>query len=318
MPGVRSAACITSLPSGWSWNWTEYSAEGTPPAPKGDTPTTISQVASADLFATLRIPVLKGRGISQQDTRSSAPVAVISESMANHNWLGQDPIGKHIKLGNRDGHEPFRQVVGVVGDIRSSAFEAQPDPTTYVPFTQMPSTSSAIVVRTASGPRDYAVPIAERLRQIERDTPGYDVRTLEQVVSDNASGVESSAKMMFIFGVIALTLASAGIFALMAYSVAQRTHEIGVRIALGAQRFDVLRLVASSAAKMAVIGLTIGLVLSAVLARLLSSALYGVVQMDTSIFVILTTVLALVAALAAYIPARWATRIDPMTALRYE
>lgn len=124
--------------------------------------------------------------------------------------------------------------------------------------------------------------------------------------------------MMFIFGVIALTLASAGIFALMAYSVAQRTHEIGVRIALGAQRFDVLRLVASSAAKMAVIGLTIGLVLSAVLARLLSSALYGVVQMDTSIFVILTTVLALVAALAAYIPARWATRIDPMTALRYE
>ena len=182
----------------------------------------------------------------------------------------------------------------------------------------MPSTSSAIVVRTASGPRDYAVPIAEQLRQIERDTPGYDVRTLEQVVSDNASGVESSARMMFIFGVIALTLASAGIFALMAYSVAQRTHEIGVRIALGAQRFDVLRLVASSAAKMAMIGLTIGLVLSTVLARLLSSALYGIVQVDTSIFVILTIVLALVAALAAYLPARWATRIDPMTALRYE
>jgi putative ABC transport system permease protein len=318
MPGVRSAACITSLPSGWSWNWTEYSAEGAPAAPKGDTPTTISQVASADLFATLRIPVLKGRGISLQDTRSSAPVAVISESMANHNWPGQDPIGKHIKLGNRDGHEPLRQVVGVVGDIRSSAFDAHPDPTTYVPFTQMPSISSAIVVRTASDARDYAAPITERLRQIERDTPGYDVRTLEQVVSDNASGVESSAQMMFIFGVIALTLASAGIFALMAYSVAQRTHEIGVRIALGAQRFDVLRLVASSAAKMAAIGLTIGLVLSAVLARLLSSALYGVVQVDTSIFVILTTVLALVAALAAYIPARWATKIDPMTALRYE
>jgi putative ABC transport system permease protein len=318
IPGVRSAACITSLPSGWSWNWIEYSAEGAPPVPAGDTPTTISQVASTDLFATLKIPVLKGRGISLEDTRSSAPVAVVSESMAEHNWPGQDAIGKHIRLGNKNGHEPLRQIVGVVGDVRPSAFDAHPDPTTYVPFTQVPSTSTAIVVRTANDPRDYAAPIAEQLRQIDRDTPGYDVRTLEQVVSDNASGVESSAEMMFIFGVIALTLASAGIFALMAYSVAQRTHEIGVRIALGAQSSDVLRLVASSAAKMAMIGLAIGLGLSTFLARLLSSALYGIVQVDLSIFVILTMVLAFVAALAAYLPARWATRIDPMKALRYE
>jgi putative ABC transport system permease protein len=156
------------------------------------------------------------------------------------------------------------------------------------------------------------------LRSVDPDTPGYDVRSLEQLVSDNASGVESSARMMLIFGIVALTLSAAGIFAVMAYSVSQRTHEIGVRMALGAQRVDVLRLVITSAIKMAGVGLAVGFCLALLLAKALSSALFGVVQIDGTIFVILTLLLATVAAVAAYIPARWATRIDPMIALRYE
>ena len=144
------------------------------------------------------------------------------------------------------------------------------------------------------------------------------MRTLEQVVSDNLSGIQSSANMMLIFAVCALILAAAGIFAVMAYSVTQRTHEIGVRVALGARRSDVLRLVVGGALKMATIGLSIGFVLALLLTRALSSALFGVVQIDIVTFAVLTSVLALVAALAAYIPARWAMNVDPMVALRYE
>ncbi len=318
VPGVSSAACVTSLPSGWSWNWTEYNAEGTPPAAQGDTPTTISQVVTPDLFSTLRIRILQGRALSAEDTRTSLPVAVISESMARHNWLGQDPIGKHIRLGGRGSHEPAREIVGVVGDIRTSAFDPNPNPTTYIPLSQMPVRASALVLRASADPNTLTAAVLTQLRGIDSDTPPYDVRSLEQLVSDNASGVQSSARMMLIFGMVALTLAAAGIFALMAYSVARRTHEIGVRMALGAQHTDVLRLIVASAVKMAGAGLAIGLCLAVLLARALSSALFGVVQVDASVFVILTILLAAVAAVAAYIPARWATRIDPMHALRYE
>jgi putative ABC transport system permease protein len=157
-----------------------------------------------------------------------------------------------------------------------------------------------------------------RVRNIDADEPPYDVRTLEQVVSDNVSGVESSARMMMIFGFTALVLAAAGIFAVMLYSVTQRTHEIGVRMALGARRFDVLRLVVGKAVSLAAIGLAIGVSMGLLLAHALSSLLFGVIRIDAAVFVLLTIILAAVAALAAYIPARWAMKVDPMQALRYE
>lgn len=318
VPGVQSVAGVTSLPSGWSWNWTEYSAEGAPPASPGETPTTISQVATPDFFTTLRIPLLKGRMLSAEDSQSSALVAVVSESMSRRNWPNEEAIGKHLKLGSRDAHEPERKIVGIVGDIRTSAFDLNSNPTTYIPQSQMATRSSAFVVRTSADPGKLAASITGAIRAIDPETPAYDVRTLEQLVSDNASGVESAARMMLIFGMVALILAAAGIFAVMAYSVGQRTHEIGVRMALGAQRSDVLRIVIGSAVRMAGIGLAIGLCISVFLARALSSALFGVVQVDTSVFVALTLLLASVAAFAAYVPARWATKVDPIQALRYE
>jgi putative ABC transport system permease protein len=151
---------------------------------------------------------------------------------------------------------------------------------------------------------------------VDPDQPPYDVRSLAQVLSDNLSGIELSARMMSVFGISALVLAAAGIFAVMAYSVTQRTHEIGVRIALGARRVDVLRLVVGFAMKMAAVGIAIGLTLAALLARALSSALFGVVQTDIVTFSVLTFLLAGVAAIAAYLPARWATKVDPIVALR--
>jgi putative ABC transport system permease protein len=173
-------------------------------------------------------------------------------------------------------------------------------------------------VRTSGDPASLAAAVMAQVRRIDPDEPAYDVRSLEQIISDNVSGVEFSARMMMVFGIVALVLAAAGIFAVMAYSVAQRTHEIGVRMALGARRIDVLKLVVRSAIKMALAGLAIGICLALLLTHALSSLLFGVIQIDSSVFVLLTLMLALVAALAAYIPARWAMKVDPMQALRYE
>jgi putative ABC transport system permease protein len=173
-------------------------------------------------------------------------------------------------------------------------------------------------VRASGDLPTLSAAVIAQVRRIDVDVPAYDVRSLEQVISDNLSGVESSAQMMMVFGFIALALAAAGIFAVMAYSVAQRTHEIGVRMALGARRVDVLRLVVKSAIKMAVAGLAIGICLSLLLTHALSSFLLGLIHIDAAVFVLLTLVLATVSAVAAFIPARWATRVDPMQALRYE
>lgn len=318
LPSVESAACVSSVPSSWNWNWTEYKAEGAPPAAPGEIPSTIAQVVSPDFFATLRIPLLKGRLLSAEDTRNSLPVAVISESVARHNWPGQDPIGKHLKLGPQDSHEPDRLVVGVVGNIRSNAMDNTRNPTTYIPLTQVAPKSSSFVLRTTADPHAAAAAVINLIRSADPTVPAYDVRTLEQGIADNMSGIESSARMMLVFAVVALTLAAAGIFAVMAYAVNKRTHEIGVRMALGAQRVDVLRLVVSSALKMAVVGLAIGLCIAVFMARALSSVLFGVVQVDVAVFALLTALLTMVAVVAAYIPARSATRVDPVQALRCE
>jgi len=318
LPGVESAACVTSLPSGWSWNWTDFTAEGNAPPTSADRPSVISQIVTPGFFSALRVPLRQGRLLSDYDGANAPPVAVISETMARQNWPNQNPLGKHIQMGRPEAAQPLRTIVGVVGDVQPIPLDHDPAPTAYVPLAQQPELASAFVVRTSGDPLTLAGPVNTQLRAVDADQPAYDIRSLEQVLSDSLSGIQLSARMMLIFAVCALTLAAAGIFAVMAYSVTQRTHEIGVRLALGAPRFDVLRLVVGGAMKMAAIGLSIGLVLALLLTRALSSALLGVVQIDTITIGLLTLVLASVAAMAAYIPARWAAKVDPMVALRYE
>jgi putative ABC transport system permease protein len=318
LPGVDSAAAVTSLPSGWSWNRTEYTAEGQPPAAPGEMRVAVWQSISPGLFRALRIPLLKGRLITAEDGPDAPPAVVISQSMAHRIWGSQDPVGKRIKFGRAESSEPWQTVVGVVGDIAQSPFDPVPEPTAYFPFAQMPLASSALAVRTSGDPIALAAAARAQVRSVDADQPPYDMRTLEQLLSDDTSGVEGAARMMFVFGVVALVLAASGIFALMTYSVTQRTHEIGVRMALGAQRGDVLRLVVGYAIKLAIIGLAIGVPFALALTAALSSVLFGVVRMDTPVFALFTLLLALVAALAAYIPARRATQVDPMVALRYE
>jgi putative ABC transport system permease protein len=316
LPEVESAACVTSLPSGWSWTWEDYSAEGqTPPAP-GEMRRAVFQSVTPGFFTTLRVPLRLGRLVSKQDGPDTLPVVVISEIMARRLWPGQDPLGKRLKLGRES--ELWRTIVGVVGDVKESAFDREASPTTYVPFAQAPRGSSALVVRTSGDPLALAASASAQVKSIDPDQPAYDVRTLEQLMTDDVSGVQFSARTMMVFGVVALLLAAAGIFAVMAYSVGQRTHEIGVRMALGARQGDVLRLVVGYATKMAFAGLVIGLGCAWVLTRAMSSILFGVVRMDATTFVLFTALLGLIALVAAYIPARWAAKIDPMVALRYE
>ena len=318
LPGVDSASLASSLPAGWSWNWTAYTAEGQPPAAPGEMRVAVWQSISPDFFHALRIPLLRGRLITTQDGPNTPLSLVISQSMANHVWPNQDPVGKRIKFGLAESNEPWKTVVGVVGDIQQSPFDRTPQPTAYFPFAQLPIASSCVVVRTSGDPLGLAAAARAQVRSVDPDEPPYDMRTLAQLISDDVSGVEASARMMFIFGIVALVLSASGIYALMSYSVTQRTHEIGVRMALGAERVDVLRLVVGFAIKLTAVGLAIGVPLALALTRALSSLLFGVVRIDTPLFALFTLLLALVAAVAAYIPARRATRVDPMVALRYE
>jgi putative ABC transport system permease protein len=318
LPGVDSTAAVTSLPSGWGWNQTEYTAEGQPPAAPGELRVAVWESITPGFFRALRIPLLEGRLLTAQDGPDAPLAIVISQSMAHRIWANQDPVGKRIKFGRAESSEPWQTVVGVVGDIEQSPFDRVPHPTAYFPFAQMPLASSALVVRTSGNPIALAAAVRAQVRSVDADQPPYDMRTLAQLISDNVSGVESSARMMFVFGLVALVLSASGIFALMTYSVTQRTHEIGVRMALGAQRGDVLRLVVGYAIKLAIIGLAIGVPLALALTAALSSLLFGIVRIDAPVFALFTLLLALVAALAAYIPAHRATQVDPIVALRYE
>ncbi len=321
LPGAESVAAVTSLPGGWSgWNQTQYTAEGQPSLAPGEMRTTLEQSVTPDFFRALRVPLVKGRFVSAQDGSDAPPAVVISESLALRIWPDQDPIGKRMSFGPdpQEGKAPWRTVVGVVGDIKQSPWDQESRPTTYFPFDQYPQASSALVVRTTGNPLALAAAARAQVLSLDPDQPPYDTRTLDQVISDDVSGVDFSARMMLVFGGIALVLAAAGIFAVMAYSVLQRTHEIGVRMALGAERTDVIRLVVGYALKLAAVGLAIGIPCALAITHALSSVLFGIIRIDPLTFALFTVLLVVVAAVAAYIPARWAARVDPVVALHHE
>jgi putative ABC transport system permease protein len=320
LPGVESAACLTSVPSGWTWNWMEFTAEGGPPTTPGEKSAAmgISQIVTPEVFSTLRVPLQQGRLLSDQDTSSALLVAVVSASLAQQSWPGQNPLGKQIRMGRPEEGQPFRTVVGVVGDVKPNAIDHDPTPTAYVPLAQQPESASAFVVRTSGDPLNLAALVSKQILNLDPAQPAYDLRSLDQVVSDGLAGIDLASHMMLIFAACALLLAAAGIFAVTAYSVTQRTHEIGVRVALGARRVDVLSLVVGGALRTAAIGLGIGLALAVLLTRAVSSALFGVVQFDLITIALVTLGLASVAAVAAYAPARRAAKVDPIVALRYE
>lgn len=314
LPGVEGAAAVKFLPSGWGWQTGTFTIEGVSPRP-GELQTAGLQPVTPGFFAMLRIPLRQGRFLSSQDGPDSTRVAVISDAMALRYWPLGDALGRRIRF-KSDG--PWHTIVGVVGDIRQMTFDDTFRSTAYVPIVQSAPQSAGFILRTSRDPVSLAAAARAAIQSVDPDQPVYDVRTLQELISDNASGVEYSARMMLAFGIIALLLAAAGIYGVMACVVSRRTHEIGIRMALGARHPNVLRMIVGHATRLAAIGLAIGVPAALALGRVLSRLLVGVVQLDLVMLLALTVLLALVALLAGYVPARRATQVDPIIALRSE
>jgi putative ABC transport system permease protein len=318
LPGVEGAAAASNLPGQWNRTRTEYGAEGQAPAAPGELRLATTEAVTPEIFRVLRIPVVKGRALSAQDVPDSTRAVVLNANLAKRLWPGENPPGKRLHFGSSKSVAPWCTVVGVVGDIEPTPFDHTSPPMAYFSLDQMTQRSLSIALRTSGDPTAVAAAARAQVQALDQEQPVFDVRTLEKVIDDDLSGVKVSADMMTVYALIALVLSASGIFGLMAYSVSQRTHEIGVRMALGAQHKDVLRMVLGRALTLALIGLAIGVPAALALTRALSSVLLGVVQVDTPVFVGFALLLALVAALAAYLPARRAMKVDPIVALRYE
>ncbi len=318
LPGVEAAGAALSLPGQWDWNRTQYAAENQPPASPGKMRLTFMEAVTPEIFRALRISLVAGRALSAQDGPDQRRVVVLNTSFARQLWPGENPLGKRLHFGSTESVAPWCTVVGVVGDIKPSPWDDQAPPMAYLPLTQVTYNSLSMAIRTHGDPTALVAAARAQVQALDPEQPVFEVRTLEKIIDDDLSGVRASASMMMVYGLIALVLSASGIFGLMAYSVSQRTHEIGVRMALGAQHQNILRMVVGQALKLALFGLAIGVPAALALTRALSSLLFGVVHIDAPVFVGFTLLLALVAAIAAYLPARRATKVDPMVALRYE
>jgi putative ABC transport system permease protein len=310
--GVEQAAVVNDIPTGGA-NWTRrIEIEGHPPVDPKVAVTVDWREISPDYFPTMRIPVRAGRGFTRADREDTARVAVVSESMARKFWPGEDPLGRKVRA--KDG--TWLTVVGVCGDVIHDWFDRRNAPTLYVPFEQEPNGELAFVVRTTGDPATASGPVRQALLTIDPKQPVFDLMTMRTALKERTIGLQYLSAVMTVFAGLALVLAIVGLYAVMAYMVAQRTHEIGVRIALGAAPTDVMRLTVGQAARLTAIGATIGLVLSVALSRLLEAALLGIASSDARVSLLFVGILVASALLAGYLPARRAANIDPIVALR--
>ena len=312
MPGVESASLALSVPlQGNSWGLTVSLDDGQEINIRYN-------IISPDYLNTMRIPVLIGRLFTEQDSAQSPLVAIINESFARNAWPGESPIGKYFKWKDPRGERPV-QVIGIAHDATgSNLFDTVPAPTAYVPLNQLYDGGMALHLRTHGKPEQVVAAVQNEISAIDKRLPAYDVRTLKQYLNEALNQKQIQAQIIIAFGLLALLLASIGLYGVLAYSVSQRTHEIGIRMALGAARRDVLRLVIRQGMKLVAVGLFFGLAGALATTQLLRSLLYGVGPTDPWTFAAVTLLLACVAFVSCWLPARRATKVDPMIALRHE
>jgi putative ABC transport system permease protein len=261
---------------------------------------------------------LKGRYFSERDTDASPNIVIIDETLARRYWPDADPIGRRISFNRRDGKQVWREIVGVVGAIKHKALDADYRGSLYFPHQQNPWSNMSLVVRTTVEPASLTSAMRSAIQSVDKDQPVYRVMTMETIVAESVAQRRFSMFLLTLFAVVAVALAVVGLYGVMSYGVSQRTHEIGVRMALGAQSTDVLKMVVGQGLVLALIGVGCGLLGALLLTRVMSSLLFGVSATDPSMFVSIPFILAAVALAACYIPARRATKVDPMVALRYE
>ncbi len=315
-PGVQSAGLATYMPlSGMDNDW-GFVIEGRPPLPVGTYNMAEYRPASQGYFEAIGIPLLRGRSFSQADAGDSPWVTVINEAMARAYWPGQDPIGMRLQFGS----EKWRTVVGVVGDVRHDGLDADTKPEMYVPIEQAPNTegSATVVIRTALDAAGAAAELREAVGTIDRGMPVDQVQTMQQMVSRSVAPPRFRTLILAAFSMLALVMASIGIYGVMNYLVIQRTREFAIRVSMGATRTDVLRLVLGRAVALIGVGTCLGLAGAVVLVRLIAGLLFNTAPLDALTFAAAPALLAGVALAASYLPASRAARVDPMVALRYE
>jgi putative ABC transport system permease protein len=318
MPGARAVAGAGNLPLGGGgfYSASAFIREGDPVAKESERQTMIVPV-TADYFRAMEIQLLRGRGLSVDDNRlGSPPVIVVNETIAARYYPGQDPVGKRVWF--VDEEETPREIVGVVRDIRNAGLDTPPDPITYMPLLQRPLNSLAFVVRAEGDPASLVPAIKAATREVDPLVAVFQARALSEIVAESVSGRRFQMALLTSFAFLALLLAAVGVYGVMSYSVARRTNEIGVRVALGATTGSVTRLVVGQGTRLALAGIALGLAGALALSRVLESTLYGVSPTDVRTLATAAALLAGVAVLACYIPARRAARVDPVAALRHE
>jgi predicted permease len=318
-PGVIDASAITHLPLAGGGSWAEeFTLEGRDAASSGTPlPAEVSAVTPR-YFHTMGVPLLAGRDFTEQDRGAfwfgeSPWTAIVNETFARRYWPNENPIGKRF----RSGDNPFGAVIGMVGDVRSLSLEREAQPVIYFSYGHFSLPALTIVIRASVPPEAMTAALRAQVYELDHDLPVYNIRPMEQIVSNAAGQPRFHTLLMGLFSAVALLLAAIGIYGVMAYTVTQRTHEIGVRMALGARTRDVLRHVLGQGMKLVLMGATLGLAGAFVAARALKSMLFGVSPADPLTFAAVTVFLALVAFAACWIPARRATKVDPLVALRH-
>jgi putative ABC transport system permease protein len=319
-PGVRSASAAFPLPLSAGDVKTVFEVEGRPTKPSERAVTTF-HVIDRDYFRTLGIPLLGGRGFGLQDDATGAPaVVIISQRLAQQAFSGEDPIGKRIRpeISSGDVDAPMRVVVGIVGDVKAEGLGAPSIPESYAPYAQLPFAPMSVVVRTEMTPANIVSTLTSEVQSLDRALPLLRIKTLDEYVSDSIVGTRFEAVLLCLFAVLAFLLTAVVLYGVISYTVVQRTREMGIRLALGADRNAIVGMVVKHGTLLACAGVLIGLAAAFVLTRLVASLLYGVGPTDPLTFLCVAIALIAVAMLASYVPARRAAMVDPILALRYE
>jgi predicted permease len=316
LPGVKAEGAVSALPLTSSVGWGSVTIEGYTPPPNAPELQVDLRIATPDYFQAMQVPLLKGRFFSNSDTREAQQVILVDEKLAQHFWPHDDPVGKRIRQGGLK--SPWMNIVGVVGVVKQYGLDTDTRMVVYYPHKQQPGRGMYLVARTTSDPATLAGEIVRQIHALGPDVPVYEIATMQQRLNHSLARQRFSMIMLGAFACFALVLAAVGVYGVMSYLVSQGTHDIGVRMALGAQQSAILRLVVRQGLSLALIGIVAGLASALILTRLMESLLFGVKATDAVTFSLVALLLGLIALLATYVPARRAMRVDPLVALREE